>query len=111
MASPSTHMADFCTNRRKLLLAIIICCTVVLGYFAAHIQVKTVFTDMLPLDHPWVKISQKYKDTFGGVNQVSIMIKARSGSIFQPEILRSIQSVSRELRTVTGVNSSTITSI
>src|SRR5690625_3583290 len=107
----TSRFAAFCIRRRWTVIALIAIGTVVFGYFAAHIPVKTVFSDMVPSGHPWVQINNQYKDTFGGPNMVSIMVQAKNGTIFQPEVLKSIQGITRGLRQVHGVNSSSITSL
>lgn len=107
----TSRFAAFCMRRRWAVIIVIAAGTVVFGYFAAHIPVKTVFSDMVPTGHPWIQINNEYKDTFGGPNVISIMVQARKGTIFQPEILQSIQGITRNLREVHGVNPSSITSL
>jgi predicted RND superfamily exporter protein len=62
------RIAAFCMRRRALVAGLIACLTLVLSWFALHIEVRTVFEDMLPSRHEYVQTHQKFKDTFGGSN-------------------------------------------
>ncbi|MFA5120682.1 RND family transporter [Zavarzinia sp.] len=85
--------------------------TVVMGWFALHVQIKTRFTDLLPRNHPYVQVDQDYKASFGSSNLVTIMVSADQGEIFTPEILGNIRDITLALRTIEGVNQFGITSL
>lgn len=78
--------------------------TLVLSWFALHIEVRTVFEDMLPSRHEYVKTHQKFKDTFGGSNMVTIMLEVDQGDIFDPEVLEKVRTITLGLREVSAVN-------
>jgi hypothetical protein len=82
-------------------------------FFAAalRVEIHTVFDDLMPTRHPYVRVHQEFKETFGGSNVVSIMIQVKDGDIFQPKILEKIRAISRDLRMVTGVNEFQIISL
>jgi len=103
--------ADFCIRRRVPIVVLLGTLTIVFGVLATRIQVKTVFEDMLPLSHPWIKTHEKYKDTFGSSNMVTIMVTARHGDIFQRPVLTRIRKITRELRQVEAVNQFQIISL
>jgi len=105
------RFASFCIRWRWAVVTVLAFCTLLFAYSAAQIQVKTVFTDMLPLGNPWVKINEQYKTTFGGANMVTIMIDAEGGTIFQRDILDTVQKVTQDLRKVGGIDSASITSL
>ena len=52
-------------QRVAVLLAVLVV-TAVMGVLAARIEVKTVFSDLLPKNHPYVEINNRFKQTFGG---------------------------------------------
>lgn len=95
---------QFCIRQRAWVLALITLITVVLGVFALRVDVRTVFEDMLPSDHPYVKTHERFKDTFGGSNMVTIMVEARDGDIFQAEVLEKVRGITLGLREVSAVN-------
>lgn len=98
------RFAAFCIERRKFVTTLILALTAVFGYFAAHVEIKTIFHDLLPKGHPFIEINDKYNERFGGPNIVSIMVEAESGDIFQPKVLERIKQVTDELYLVPAIN-------
>ncbi|GAB3417733.1 MMPL family transporter [Massilia agilis] len=105
------RIAHFCVERRKLVVGLLLACTLVLSWFALHIQVRTVFEDMLPSKHEYVKTHEKFKDTFGGSNIVTIMLEVDKGDIFQQSVLGKVRDLTLGLREVSAVNQFQITSL
>lgn len=97
-------IAVFCIRRRALVAGLIGLLTLVLSWFALHVEVRTVFEDMLPSRHEYVKTHQKFKDTFGGSNMVTIMLEVDQGDIFDPEVLEKVRAITLGLREVSAVN-------
>lgn len=85
--------------------------TAVMGYLATHVEVKTIFSDLLPKDHPYVAVNQKFKSTFGGSNMVSIMIETENGDIFDTKVLQKVQKLTVGLQQVDSVDTYQIVSI
>lgn len=98
------RFGQFCIRQRAWVLALIFLTTLVLGFFALKVDVRTVFEDMLPSSHPYVKTHERFKDTFGGSNMVTIMVEASEGDIFQPEVLEKVRGITLGLREVSAVN-------
>jgi predicted RND superfamily exporter protein len=96
---------------RRSVLAVIALVTLVLGYFALQVEVKTIFTDLQPGDHPYVQTNEEFKNTFGGANVVTIMVEAREGDIFDLEILGTIKQITDDLQYVDAVNQFQIVSL
>ena len=71
----------------------------------------TSFGDLLPQTHEFMKIHNKYAGTFGGANNVMVMLEVKEGHIFTPETLTRIYRMTEELDKVYGVNHSQIDSI
>ena len=79
--------AELCIRWRKAILVAIGLVTVVLGYFALHLDVRTIFTDLQPSNHPYIKTNEEFKNTFGGANVVTIMVETKKADIFNTETL------------------------
>lgn len=107
----ATWLAVSCIRNRNATVAVIIVSTLLMALTLFRIDVRTVFSDMVPSNHPYVEVHEQYKETFGGTNKVSILVQAREGEIFQQEILQEIQRVTRGMETVSGVNPFQIISI
>lgn len=107
----SERLASFCIRSRVWLLVAILAVTVVLFYFAYKIPVETRFQDLLP-EHQYMNVHNQFKENFGGENVVSILIELeKEGTIFQRDVLQKIQTITRDLRKVEGVNPGTIMSL
>lgn len=104
-------IAAFCMKRRGWVAGTIALLTLVLSWFALRIEVRTVFEDMLPSSHEYVQTHQKFKDTFGGSNMVTIMLEVDQGDIFTMETLEKIRTLTLDLREVSAVNPFQITSL
>ncbi|OYW29536.1 MAG: RND transporter, partial [Methyloversatilis sp. 12-65-5] len=97
-------------NRIPVVLAVLIA-TIVMAYLASFVEVKTVFSDLLPKNHPYVEVNQKFKSTFGGSNMVSIMVEVEDGDIFKKEVLEKVQKLTVGLQQVDAVDTYQIVSI
>ncbi len=71
----------------------------------------TSFGDLLPQSHPFMKVHNKYAPTFGGANNVVIMLEVKEGNIFNVPTLTKIYKMTQELDRVYGVNHNQIDSI
>ncbi len=105
------RIAEFCIRRRVWVTGILLFLTLILSWFALRIEVRTVFEDMLPSRHEYVQTHEKFKDTFGGSNMVTIMFEVEEGDIFQTALLDKVRSVTLGLREVSAVNQYQITSL
>lgn len=100
----SRSIASWLIRFRVWVVSVIMLITLALSYSAFNIEVKTVFQDLLPSDHEYVKTHNKFKDTFGGSNLVTIMVEAEEGDIFQPQVLEVVDQITRDLQKVSAVN-------
>lgn len=102
---------NFCLRRRLAVVASVLLITVLMGYAASGIAVKTIFRDQLPVGHPYVLVNDKFKQSFGGSNIVSIMVEVDKGDIFVLDVLKRIQKITTGLQLVDDVNSNQIISL
>jgi predicted RND superfamily exporter protein len=98
------RFVGWCIAHRVAVLVLIGLITAVFGVLAARIEIKTVFNDLLPTNHPYIAVHQKFKQTFGSSNLVSVMLEVKDGDIFQPKVLEKIQTVTKRLELVDGAN-------
>ena len=96
---------------RRSLLLLGVALTLVLGYFATHLQVTAGFSKMIPLHHEYMRTFLDYQDEFGGADKVLIAIKVKKGDIFQPDVMETIRHVTEEAFYVKGVERSSLTSL
>jgi predicted RND superfamily exporter protein len=107
----SERVARFCIRQRLPVILVVALITILLLVFALRQDVRTVFADLLPQDHPYIQTHEQFKESFGGSNLVSIMLTVEEGDIFRPEVLGKIRDITRDLREVSGVNQFQIISL
>lgn len=88
---------DFCVHRRWVVVGVLFGLTAIMAGFSTQVSIKTVFQDLLPVDHPYISTNDEYKETFGGSNIVSVMVTVEEGDIFRREILEKIQSITQAM--------------
>ncbi len=71
----------------------------------------TSFGDLLPQTHPFMKVHNQYAGSFGGANNVVVMIETKDGTIFNVDTLTRIYKMTEALDRVYGVNHNQIDSI
>jgi predicted RND superfamily exporter protein len=115
--------ADFVIRKRLSILLTLVAVTLFflyqminpLGFFSAakilKMRVDTNFADLLPQKHPYIKIHNKIRNTFGGANQVIIMVQVREGDIFTQKTLTKVKEISERLESFPSVDRYKIRSI
>lgn len=81
------------------------------AYHAWQLQLVTSFGELLPQSHPYIKIHNRFAHTFGGANNIMVMLEVKDGTIFNPETLNKIWRMTEGMDTVYGVNHNQIESI
>lgn len=105
------RFALFCMKFRVPVLAIVLAITAVLATFAVRIDVKTVFEDLQPGTHPYIKVHEEFKQTFGGTSVITFMIQSTKGDIFQMPVLEQIHALTQGLYKIDAINEFQIYSI
>jgi predicted RND superfamily exporter protein len=90
---------------------LVIIVTAYFGWQASQLRLVTSFGDLLPQTHPFIKVHNKYAPTFGGANNIQLMLEVREGDIFTVETLSRIFKATEAVDQVYGVNHNQIDSI
>src|SRR5262249_28688640 len=96
---------------RHPVMIVVIIITGYFAYLSSQLKLETSFGDLLPQSHPFVQIHNKYAPTFGGANNIQLMVEVRDGDIFTVPTLARIYRITEELDKVYGVNHNQIDSI
>lgn len=107
----ATRFSEFCIRHRVVVTVIIALATLAMASTLTRIDVRTVFSDMVPHNHPYVQVHERYRDTFAGSNKVTILLKVNEGEIFRLPVLEEVQRITNGLTLISGVNSTQIVSI
>lgn len=108
---PAIFVSTLSIRHRKLVCFVIALITVFFAVVISRFDISTRFEDMVPQNHPYVEVHQKYQESFGAGNKVTLLVKAQEGEIFQPRILEEIRRITYDLQKVSGVNPTQIMSL
>lgn len=73
-------------------------------FIVLSLSIQTSFDEFVPQRHPFTVTHKQIEKIFGGLNQVSILIKTQSGTIFSPKILNNVFRLTEQLYVLEGVN-------
>jgi len=104
-------LGDKLIDYRHPVSIVVILVTALFAYWSFQLSLVTSFGDLLPQDHPYIKIHNRYSGTFGGANNINVMIQVKDGNIFTVETLNKIWKMTEGLDRVYGVNHNQIDSI
>src|SRR3990172_8469852 len=86
------------SHHRMAVLIGILVITAVFLYGAFHIRGEVILQDMLPYDHPYLKLHNRFSEVFGsGGSTVAIALKAEKGDIFDYGFLKKFQNMTNEV--------------
>jgi predicted RND superfamily exporter protein len=105
------RLATFIVRARASILWIIILITVFFSYYAWKIEMYTAFSDLLPRDHPYIRVHNEFWKTFGGANVVLLSVEVTDGDIFNPPTLEKINKLTEIVERIPGANNYQIFSI
>lgn len=105
------HFVEYCIKYRVQVAAVFAILTLAMAFFATRVHVRTVFGDLLPRNHAYVKVHERFQADFGGSNVVSIMLEVEKGEVFNTQFLTKLKKVTDGLQGVDGVNPFQIVSL
>ncbi len=113
------RFSHYIIEKRTPLLGIILLITLFFAYQAVtRLEVKTVFSDLLPQGHEYIDVHNEVRNVFGGANQVLVMVQVKDADhggkyddIFNPDTLQKVKYITDELRKFNAVDRYKIMSI
>jgi predicted RND superfamily exporter protein len=104
-------LGDKLIEYRHPVSILVIVVTGLFTYWAWQLNLVTSFQDLLPQGHPYIEIHNRFSGTFGGANNVVVMLEVKEGTIFNVKTLQKIWNATDGLDKVYGVNHNQIDSI
>jgi len=92
-------------------LSLCLIISIFFGYQLRNLSFKTNLGDFYPLKHPYLKIQNRLNEIFGGLNQVSIAIEAKDGSVLNPVTLDKVWQITNQLYLTEGINAGRVVSL
>lgn len=84
-----------------LLLAAI---TFVMAYFALHLRMDAGFDKQMPANHEYIKTFQQYQNDVLGANRLTVVLKARHGSIWTKDGLSRLSELTQAVMRLPNIN-------
>jgi len=106
-----THLGDLLFHHRKVVLAIIFLITAFFAYQIPAVKMLSDFASLLPQDHPYIKLHNSIRDTFGGANIIILSVEVDEGTIFTNDTLARIHRITQSVDEVTNINHNLVTSL
>lgn len=103
-------IAHWVMQHRRLMAVIFALITVFFLVGMTRVEIRTIFSDLLPKDDPYVQV---YKDhgNFGNPLTVTIAVKRKNGDIYNAETLGKVWDLTRDVDLAPGVDHDQILSI
>ncbi|MEE8381846.1 MAG: MMPL family transporter [Thermodesulfobacteriota bacterium] len=96
--------ATLVIKSRLVILIITILATLFFAYQLLHLKIYTSFEDLLPQNHPYVKLHNQFKKLFGGANQVLVALQVKEGDIFNIKTLQKIKYITEKLEEIPAID-------
>ncbi len=96
---------------RKRILIILFALTLFFAYGVTMLNFQVRLQDLLPPTHPFVKVTSRYTEKFGGIDNFVITLDAIKGDIFEAKLLKAIFDLTDEVVFYPEVQRSVVTSI
>jgi len=89
-------------------------CLIVSLFFAYQLKslsFKTNLGDFYPLKHPYLQVQNRLNEIFGGLNQISIALEVKDGTILNPVTLEKVWQITNLLYLTDGINAGRVVSL
>ncbi|MBT3366926.1 MAG: MMPL family transporter [Nitrospina sp.] len=92
-------------------LAGIVLTTMFFGYHASQVKMVTVFDDLFPQKHEYIKVHNSFRELFGGANLVSLELRVKEGDIFNTKTLEKLKRITLDIENVPWIHPYQIVSL
>eukprot|EP00456_Euglypha_rotunda_P094205 TRINITY_DN9984_c0_g3_i1.p1 TRINITY_DN9984_c0_g3~~TRINITY_DN9984_c0_g3_i1.p1 ORF type:complete len:186 (-),score=60.80 TRINITY_DN9984_c0_g3_i1:11-568(-) len=110
MYSLRQRLSMWIIGHQKISWAVFIAITAFFAVGLRNVELKTIFSDLLPKDDPYVQVFKDHPN-FGNPLTVTLMVKRKNGDIFNAETLNKVWQMTRDIDLAPGVDHDQILSI
>lgn len=89
------RLETFFFNRRFVVLCILALLTVVMGVFGIRLKMEAGFEKQMPVGHEYIETFEKYRGELFGANRLTVVVKARNGTIWNKDALARLYDVTQ----------------
>ena len=98
-------------GHRVATLAVLVLFTAIMGVFAAQLRMSAGFDKQLPQNHEYIQTFEQYRDQVFGANRIIVVVRARSGDMWNAAFLRKLNDVTQAVMFLPGVDRRTVSSL
>ncbi|MCT9826630.1 efflux RND transporter permease subunit [Pseudomonas veronii] len=98
-------------GHKRLVLGLLILLTFLMAWYATKLRMDAGFEKQLPIGHEYVETFNKYRGDLLGANRLTVVVKAKKGTIWTPDGLRRLYDVTQALTFMPNVSGSTVQSL
>ncbi|RDU96251.1 efflux RND transporter permease subunit [Trinickia dinghuensis] len=99
-----TRLEKFFFGHRAIVLATIGVFTAIMAVFAVQLRMEAGFEKQMPIGHEYIKTFQKYRNDLFGANRITVVVRARNGSIWTPQGLTQLYKVTQAVEFLPNVD-------
>lgn len=89
------RLEEFFFRRRAWVLGILATLTAVLAFFGMQLRMEAGFEKQMPEGHEYIETFQKYRDQLFGANRLTVVVKAKNGTIWTKEGMTKLYDVTQ----------------
>jgi predicted RND superfamily exporter protein len=106
-----SRLGSWLVAHDRLVVGVVLAVTLAFATVAWRVELDFRYADLLPQSHPFLAVHNRFHKNFSEANVLTVMIRARSGTIFTPEILTTIFRATEAVDRLPGVNHDQIDSL
>ncbi len=99
-----SRLETFLFGHRALTLGVIGIFTVVMAVFALQLRMDAGFEKQIPVGHEYVKTFRQYRNDLLGANRITVVVKAKHGTIWTPDGLTRLYQVTQAVAYLPNVD-------
>ncbi|GAB3630311.1 transporter [Pandoraea terrae] len=104
--------ADALIRYRRILLLLCVAATVALGMSATRLRLDPGFEKMIPMQHPYMQVFNRYTSAFPGANTILVSLRWKGqGDIYNQKFMEALRHATDDVFFIQGINRSRVFSI
>lgn len=100
----NVRIAALVLRNRMLFICLPVVLTILCIIPLKKLRIETRTVDFIPHDHPSMAVHRELEDIFGGLNQISLLVKCTQGDILAASVLERVAVLTEELYLLEGIN-------
>jgi len=99
-----TRFENWLFSHRALTLSVLAVITAVMAVFAVQLRMEAGFEKQMPVGHEYIETFNHYREELFGANRITVVVRARAGTIWTKEGLTRLQDVSQAVQFLPSVD-------